>query len=720
MREFLSKNKWPLLVAAAAILVRIIYLMQISHQPGFSVLMVDEQWHWLWAQEIVEKSFWGDGSYFRGPLYPYFLAVLYLISGGSIFAAKFLQILLCGVTAVFIFKLAEHLFRQKAALVAGFIYAIYGTLVFYETMFLIPALFLMLTVWGMYRLIFYQDRNSNKSWIVTGILFGLAALARPNILFVVPFLALWLFFKHKKPSASFIASANPALVWIIGIVIAIAPVTIRNMAVTGDFILISSQGGINLYLGNNEYADGLMMIMPELELDNTVNWKTFVPLTNEIAKRETGRQMSDAEISSFWTGKAFNFVTGNPGKFVSLCWQKTVYLMSGFENSDAVDIYHQRKKSSVYSILVWDRFLSFPFGLLLPLAIMGVYVLRKDYKKLLPLYVFILAYAPTVVFFLVTARHRLPIIPFLIIIAATGTVRIVQNFKGYSGIKKLLLPTVLITCIFVFNQKYYLLGEPNPFFIHFNEGLTYQRLGDFQKAEQEYLLADAIFPYSAALAVNLGEVQIQLDKIEVAEKNLHRAIALKPEMAMSYNDLGLVVKRKGNLDSAAALFNKAISLHNPNSALPNDIGGFYVNLADTYKKLQKYDSAAEAYHQAMTQSPLFDYGFYQAAQFYTEIRQFEISDSLYKEAMRVKLPNAAQQYNLGLTYVEREMYTDAVSMMNRVLKKDENFYQAWYVIGAIYNKFGEPQDSVDYYINKCLAIEPNYEPALKIKQGKLK
>ncbi|MCH9025210.1 MAG: glycosyltransferase family 39 protein, partial [candidate division Zixibacteria bacterium] len=270
MKDFLAKNRWPLIIALAAIVVRVFYLVELSNQPGFSVPMVDEKWHWLWAQEILEKSFWGEGSYFRGPLYPYLLAFFYFITDASIFWAKFLQILICGLTATFIFKIGRRLFNETVGVISGFAYVFYGTLVFYEAMFLIPVLFLFFLVWGMCRLIENQDSSSLKSWAITGLIFGLAAITRPNIIIVVPFLALWLFFRHRKPSLDWKISIRPALVMVAGLFLAIAPVTIRNYAVTGDLILISSQGGINLYLGNNEAADGLTMIMPEVELGQSI------------------------------------------------------------------------------------------------------------------------------------------------------------------------------------------------------------------------------------------------------------------------------------------------------------------------------------------------------------------------------------------------------------------------------------------------------------------
>ena len=719
MKEFLSRNKWPLVLGAAAILVRLVYLMEVRQQPGFSVPMVDEQWHWQWAQEIVHKSFWGEGSYFRGPLYPYFLAFLYFITGGSIFWSKFLQIFVCGGTAFFIFKTAHHLFGQKAAITAGLIYALYGTLVFYETMFLIPVLFLFFTVWGMHRLIVSQEASSTKTWILTGIIFGLAALCTPNILLVVPFLALWLIFMRKRSGVSLFSSARPAAFLILGLVLAILPVTIRNKIVTGDFILISSQSGINFYLGNNEYADGLTMIMPEVELDESVSWDMFVPVTNAIAEKETGHKMSDAEISSFWTGQAKDFIFKHPAKFLELAWRKTVYLASSYENSDATDIYYQRNKSLLYSLLVWDFFMSFPFGLLLPLAIVSLVVLRSEYKKLLPIYIFILAYIPSIVLFLVTARHRLPIIPFLIIIGAGGIIKIAENFKEYRRVKQAGLIVLLAASVLVLNHKFYELGFPNPYYIHYNDGLAYHKLGQFEKAEAEYLQADKAFPYSATLTVNLADVEYKLGKIDEADHNLAKAIALQPQLAKSYNNLGVLVRGKGELDSSLTLFKKAIARYDPNEAKPTEIGEYYVNLADTYTMLEMLDSAQEAYNQAMAKSPLYPKAFYQAALFFAQQKMFDLSDSIYAVAMHVQMPSATDYYNWGMSYIERQKYNDGFTMMRSALKEDDKFYQAHYVVAAIYNMFGEPRDSVEYYLNKCLQLQPDYEPALEL-QNKMK
>ncbi|RKX27770.1 MAG: hypothetical protein DRP47_06030, partial [Candidatus Zixiibacteriota bacterium] len=130
MKDFIYRNRYPLIAVSVALVVRFVYLLELSSNPGFTVPMVDEKWHWMWAADIIDKSFWGEGAWFRAPLYPYFLALLRWITGASIFWSKFLQLLVCGGTAYFTYRVGYLLYGQTVGLIAGLIYALYGTLLY--------------------------------------------------------------------------------------------------------------------------------------------------------------------------------------------------------------------------------------------------------------------------------------------------------------------------------------------------------------------------------------------------------------------------------------------------------------------------------------------------------------------------------------------------------------------------------------------------------------
>ena len=717
IKQFLSRHRWLLIVALVTLAIRTCYLYELSLHFGFRVPMVDEKWHWEWANNILNHSFWGEGAYFRAPLYPYLLAFLAWITGGSIFFSKLLQSLFASGTAIFVYLMANKLFNRTTAIVAGLAYACYGTLVFYETMFLIPALFLFLLTWGMYRMINCPESTSMRTWLVTGLIFGLAAIARPNVLLLVPFLMFWQFLRSSGGSSLVTRLKLPAML-MVGTLAAVAPVTVRNLIVTGDPILISSQGGINLHLGNNEVADGLTMIMPEVELDESVSWRQFGVVTRVAAEREAGREMSEAELSAFWTKKAVSFIVSNPGKFASLVWKKSVYLVCGFENSDNTDIYYQRTKSRLFSFLLWnlDDWLYFPFGLLLPLALVGIYVHRNRRRDLAPLYLFVLAYIPTIVLFLVTARHRLPLVPFLIIMAAAGLVKLVHARRGRSGREWITIGLIFLVSVFIINRTYYDLGSDNMFQIHFNNGLRYESTGDYVSAEKEYLLADQDYPFSATLINNLAYTQFRQGKHSEADRNYRRGLQIDPSYAPLYNNLGLLVANKGEPDSALYLLQTALNKYDTAVTTPNDLCQVWLNIADVQEDLGELDSAAAAYHKALTITPEYAKPYKQGAAFFARYGGHHIMDSLFKVGRHFEDLNATDYFNWGLSYIQRKRYTDGVSKMLMALKENQRMHQAWYCIGLAYYEAREPRDSVYQFLDRCLEIDSSFQQALDLRE----
>jgi hypothetical protein len=413
----IDHKKWAILIFGVAFIIRLIYLLQIKSNPFFNTPMVDELWNIQWANEILNKSFWGTQVYFRGPLYPYLLALFLKITGSSYFWTRLIQMIISAATVSVTYLLGRRFFSERIARLGSIFLAIYGTIIFYDAMFLIPVIFVFLNILGLYLLARNRDNPSLVSYFFIGLVFGLSAIARPNILFVLPFLAVWIFL-HFRRRIETRSNIILILLFFIGVGLPIAPVTIRNYVVADDFVLISSQGGINLYLGNNTAAEGMTMLMPEIDLDASVPWTKFIPVTTEYAEKQVGHPLKPSQASAFWANKAKEFIFEHPGKFLSLTFKKLVYFFSGFENPDQHDIYDFRQYSSLISVLIFDYGFKFPYGLFAPLGLIGIGLCFRKRKELAPLLIFFFAYIPTVVLFLVTARHRLTIIPVMLLFSA--------------------------------------------------------------------------------------------------------------------------------------------------------------------------------------------------------------------------------------------------------------------------------------------------------------
>ncbi len=695
------------LLAGLAFAVRAVYLLELSRDPTFSVPIVDEKWHWEWAHAILDGPVLGEGAWFRAPLYPYFLALPAWITDSSVFWSKLLQSVLSIGTTLFIYRIGLNLFGRTVAIISGAAYALYGVLVFYETSFLIPVIFLFFICWAMARLLEHRDSTRPLDWILTGILFGLAAISRPNILLVMPLLAIWLWWEHrdKMPLKRLLLPVSLA----VGVCLVVFSVTARNYAKTDEFILISSQGGVNLYLGNNPVADGLTMLMPDVDLDESVSWRQFQSVTENAAESEMGRPLSPAQESSYWSDKAFDFILSHPGDFISLVWRKTVYLLSGFENSDNADIYYQRNYSVLYSLLVWDGPVAFPFGLLLPLAIVGFVLTRADRRRLLPVYLFIIGYIPSIVLFLVTARHRLPLVPFLIVLAAAGVVRAIALVREKRLKPVLPVTAVAVAALVLCNMTWYDIGRASEFQIYFNNGLRYEKIGDWRAAEREYEKAYREFPQSASIANNLGHARLQLGKTEEAITDFRTAIRLNQAYGPAYTNLGMVYHRREQYDTALTLYR--LSMERSTTVDSVNLAQTHENMALLFAQVEQLDSAALHWQQAIAYAPDDASRYFGASVFFSRTGRFDESDRLWRQGRSLSEPDASAHFNRGLSLIQARRFTEAIAPLQNAVAQQPDFFQAHHLLAAGFLESDGPVDSVRVHLKQCLDLAPDYRPA---------
>jgi tetratricopeptide (TPR) repeat protein len=284
------------------------------------------------------------------------------------------------------------------------------------------------------------------------------------------------------------------------------------------------------------------------------------------------------------------------------------------------------------------------------------------------------------------------------------------------GFKKLGFATALfvVTALLV-NRTYYQEGSTNVFQIHFNNGIKLQQLEDWAGAEKEYLSADHYYPNSAPLLNNLAYVQFQQGKDDEADHNYHRAIRLKPEYARAYNNLGLLVQKKGNLDSALVLFHAAQQCFDSLADQPDELGQILLNLAEVHEHLGNLDSAAIAYLSAIRAAPLNGQAYFKAAAFYARYEQYDSADSLYVAGTKRGDLSATDCFNWGLSYLERKRYSEGIGMMKRALKRDQALYQAYYCIAVGHYESNSPKDTVMAYLDLCFKYNPAYQPALNLK-----
>ena len=270
-----------LAIAVLALILRLIYIWQISYAPFFHLRLGDAAEYHQWALRIVGGDWRGEGVFYQAPLYPYFLAAVYSVFGDGVAMVRFIQAVIGAGSCVLLAAAGISLFGRWGA-IAGVLLAIYPSAIFLDGLLEKTAL---VTFFTAALLCLIAGRIKFREFIV-GVVLGLLALSRENALLLAIPVLLWFVIAERRPRA--------AAAFLVGCALVLLPVGLRNYAVGGEFHLTTSQFGPNFYIGNHAGANGLYD--PLVPGHGSVADERAD--ATRIAEEAEGRTLSAGEVSS--------------------------------------------------------------------------------------------------------------------------------------------------------------------------------------------------------------------------------------------------------------------------------------------------------------------------------------------------------------------------------------------------------------------------------------
>jgi hypothetical protein len=181
---------------------------------------------------------------FHPPLYPYFLAVPFALTG-TLEAAKWLQLVLSSLLIPAVGRVGALAFSPPVGVAAAVVTAFYPELVWFSFHYWVESLFLLLLWWAFERLLWSDRRGRVAAAVAAGALWGLAVLARETALYFIPVAGCWLLRSPRR------AGAVPrAAAFVLAALAVVAPWTWRNWVVFHAVVPVSTAGGQNLFQGN--------------------------------------------------------------------------------------------------------------------------------------------------------------------------------------------------------------------------------------------------------------------------------------------------------------------------------------------------------------------------------------------------------------------------------------------------------------------------------------
>jgi hypothetical protein len=459
---------WRIILISAlflAMLIRLFYLINIASQPFLDMPIGYS------ADYVNEAASLGQGEpgglkrlFLSSPLYLELLTGLLRLFGPDLLFPRFLQMLLGISGALLLWFLAAPLLGRLGAALCLIFALFYLPAIFYEGIIIDSSLNLFLTI-----LLLLVMRRSWISWVwpaLAGLIMGGVILTRPNSLICLPLLTGWLIMREWPSHRGF----RLAGIWLALTIITISPFTIRNRLQSGEWILISSSGGINFFIGNNPAANGGFNPPPEIN-------HAMEAASLKLAGQLSGRDLTPGQASRFWFQRGKRFIQENPAAAIRLWWEKWRLLWDAVELPNVANLYFVQKFCPVLRLPLVT------FGWLAPLAWLGLITALPLWRHFSLFYLWLIGSIGSILPFFIIDRLRLPLLPGLFLFAAYGLGWFLIQARQRNW-RKLSAALVFLLLFGIWNHQ----GQiPQDFSNSYNnQGVVYYRLGDMNRARQAF------------------------------------------------------------------------------------------------------------------------------------------------------------------------------------------------------------------------------------------
>jgi tetratricopeptide (TPR) repeat protein len=698
-------------IFAVALVVRLLHVWLLSRSRYFDALLGDARGYDEWARRIAAGDWIGTDVFYQAPLYPYFLGTIYSIVGHSLTAVRVAQALVGAVSCACLGLAGYRFFSTRVGLVAGFGLALYAPAIFFDALIqksVLDLCFVALGLWLMGRLV--ELPGSRGTWAALGVAMGALSLTRENALVFVAVILAWVLVRRTAevrlmPDATTaegrltrdtatvevpLATRLRGAAWFLaGLAIVLLPVAARNYAVGGGFYLTTAQFGPNFYIGNNPQSDGTYMSLrfgrgaPEYErIDAT-----------ELAEHALGRPLTPAEVSQYWTDKAFAFITGSPGAYLTLQARKVALLLNATEMIDTESQESHAEWSWVLRVGGWVGH----FGLLVPLGLAGALLTWRDRSRLAILHVMTVAYAASVVMFYVFARYRLPLVPLLLLFAAAAVTGLPAWWRATNGPGRLRLGAAVGASAAI--AFWPLLSTTEMRAIsETNLAVALQADGKLEQAEAHYLRAIDLQPDYAPAYNNLGVMQRAAGRVDEAIATYRRAIELRGDYPDAHYNLANALLQQNRAQEAAEHFEIALK------SIP-DSAGVRNNLGIALAAQNRPADAAAAFRAAVAAEPKSAVAHRNLADALSEAGQVTEALAEYRIASTLDPNDLSARYNYGVALLEAGLTADAIVELRAAVALSPQSVDALNNLGIALGSSGDLDGAIAQF-RRALALDP--------------
>lgn len=303
--------------AGAAVHLRVPYGILVCLAVGLTARLVwglgfpgtlhsDPAFYFQLAGNLAFDGTYGDPEAlaFWPPGLPLALVPIFWVFGAALSAVVILNCFAFAATCWLTYDLGRRYFNSASGHLAAWLVAVWPASILYAW---VPAKELVAAPLVLGSIHAYLSASEGRSWIakaaISGACVGAAALVHPSLILLPLIFPLGTSVRGRLTGRT--AAIFAVQILFLGLVI--TPWTIRNAVTLERFVLISTNGGYNLYLGNNP--------------DSTGQWMHVEAVRERFPGDEVARDKLAAAAATRW-------IVQNPGRFAALSARRVLLYLA--------------------------------------------------------------------------------------------------------------------------------------------------------------------------------------------------------------------------------------------------------------------------------------------------------------------------------------------------------------------------------------------------------
>lgn len=369
-----------------------------------------------WMRKVAPLETWyrwwgGKEIFHQAPLYPYLLAGLLALGGGSVPFVLLAQLVIGAVQPLVMYRLASLLFEPRVGLAAAAFTALYGPFIFHQGVLLRDWLSPILEPLAVLALLRGKQRGGGWACGMAGGALGLALLAKETALLLILLMLVWIFLDHRRAWRQAATAASWVLV---GLLLSLSPLVLRNAVVGAPLFALSNRAAEAFAVANKPdttFERGLADILER-------SGGGLLPATMDTVRSYQGD----------W-----------PGLVSRQLW-KLKAVKDPFEIPNNISFAYGVELSPA---LRW----TLGFSVIFPLGLAGFGLSLKAPRRYLAILLYGIAAVAGLMLTSPIARYRLVLVPVLILYAAVVVIRFAVTIRHQEGRQAIGLLGLIVGCV---------------------------------------------------------------------------------------------------------------------------------------------------------------------------------------------------------------------------------------------------------------------------------